>query len=289
MSDAGEFTRIRRILFSKFHQGEQGREECFEWLETTYRDKLGPQGYAGLKAELEIYRSYGKEFQLTVGADVGDHTDFTGVIDGESYRIDVTTNIDYKDLADYEPLQRDQDAKYKILIADTNGNIDDIVDINFPFCPSCNSGRLIDVGVLLPINTNRHGDPNWTNDQVLIGVCNHCEYFEEQTRLTTHFLNDYSTEINNALESDQDRLEYLASQGKTAEFDATAVINDHTTNVLPYLKKNFNKSIVGLGERNYKMTSHDGDGYYRAKMYWRNSMGIFDGYIHDEYEIDLHY
>jgi hypothetical protein len=185
MNQAEQFNTIRRIIFSTFHK--DGKNKAFEYLEG-YKGKLGATGYVGLRAELNFYIGYIKEFKLSVAADVGDHTDFSGFLGSETYRFDVTTNADYKKLKDYEPLQKSVDAKYKIAIVNQNGDLDELIDINFPFCSECEEGRLMDIGILLGENHNSHGESQWTNDQVLIGACGHCDYFNEQKRISTHFL-----------------------------------------------------------------------------------------------------
>jgi hypothetical protein len=287
MSQIEEFNRIRRILYSTFHKGEKGQAAAFEYLEG-YRKKLDPRSYVGLKAELGFYQKNRKEFSLTVAADVGDHTDFSGFMAKEPFRFDITTNADYKKLKDYEPLQKDIDAKYKIVVVNHSGDIEDLIDINFPFCPECEEGRLIDTAVLLPENYNDKGESKWTNDQVLVGVCNYCQYFEEYNRISTHFLFDFNTEINNALESERDRLEYLESIGKKPIFDADKVIIEHSKRVLPYLHRQFDKSIMALADKSYKITNpKDGDGYNCLQVQWRKDLKLLDDYIHDEYEIDI--
>lgn len=287
MNQIEEFNRIRRILFSTFHKGEEGQVNAFKYLET-YKKKLDVRSYIGLKAELGFYQKYRKEFSLTVGADVGDHTDFSGQMSKEPFRFDVTTNPDYKKLKDYEPLQKDIDAKYKIAVVNHTGDIEELIDINFPFCPDCEQGRMIDTVVLLPENYNDKGESKWTNDQLLISVCNHCQNFEEQKRISTHFLFDFNTEINNALESERDEMEYLQSLGQNPVFDNDKIIQSHSNNVLPYLHKQFDKSIMSLCDKSYIVTDpSDGDGYNCIKVQWRRDLKLLDDYILDEYEIDV--
>lgn len=285
MNKAQEFNNIRRIIFSTFHK--TGSAKAFEYLEG-YKKKLGLTGYSGLRAELNFYKDYLKEFKLTVGADVGDHTDFSGSLGSEVYRFDVTTNLDYKKLKDYEPLQKSANAKYKIALVKQNGDLDELIDINFPFCTDCEEGRLMDIGILLGANYNSHGENQSTNDQVLIGACSHCDYYQEQKRISTHFLLDYETEIRNELDNDYDRIEYLASIGKKAEFNIDKVVSKHTNNVLPYLHTQFDKILFGLGERNYNITDpRDGDGYFYTKLRWRKDLKIIQDYIRDEYDFEI--
>jgi hypothetical protein len=200
---------------------------------------------------LELVGTHAQEFQLTPALDCGDHTDFTGLISKEIFRFDVTTNAEYKKLKDYEPLQKDSNAKYKIAFVDLSGNIKELIDINFPFCPDCGQGRMIDIVVLLTENYNDKGEYTWTNDQVLIGVCNNCQYFEEQNRISTHFLSDFNTKISNAFEYERDKLEYRLSNGQNPLFDTTKIVQSHVKMILPYLRKQFDKSILALCDISY--------------------------------------
>ena len=82
-------------------------------LERTYRKQLDAQGYAGLRAEMTFFELHRKDYDLVTAADIGDATDFVGVIDGTMHRIDVTTNATFKRLKSYEPLQLDG-ARYNL-------------------------------------------------------------------------------------------------------------------------------------------------------------------------------
>ncbi|MGD2087959.1 MAG: hypothetical protein PVH61_17405 [Candidatus Aminicenantes bacterium] len=281
-----EFNRIRQILFRTFNKGERGQIDAFEYLEG-YKKTLNQRSYTGLKAELGFFKNYRKEFQLTTALDCGDHADFSGLISKEAFRFDVTTNADYKKLKDYEPFQKDSNAKYKIALVDRSGCIEELIDINFPFCPECEQGRMIDTVVLLPENYSDKGESKWTNDQALIGICNNCQYFEEQSRISTHFLSDFNTKINNALEYERDKMEYQLSMGQNPVFDTTKIVQSHVDMILPYLRKQFDKSIMALCDISCKIINPAGDGYNYLKVWWKKNLKILYDYILDEYDIDL--
>lgn len=129
---AAEYNKIRRIIFSTYHDSKKGKEVAFEYLEG-YKKSLRNNSYIGLKSELHFYDKNVKEYKLTVATDVGDHSDFSGFIGSEVYRIDVTTNLSYKSLTTYEPLQRKDDAKYKIAVVDHTGDIKELISISLTF------------------------------------------------------------------------------------------------------------------------------------------------------------
>lgn len=66
-----------------------------------------------------------------------------------------------------------------------------MVDVNFPFCPDCNTGRMFPVGVLLKENFNDKDESRWTNDQALVDVCAECGHASELLRISTPFLYDF--------------------------------------------------------------------------------------------------
>lgn len=285
--DAAEiYNQKRRILYSTFHKGKVGQADAFSYLEG-YKQQLGVPGYTGLKAELGFYKKHQEEFSLVVAGDVGDHTDFAANISGTAYRIDVTTNINYKHLKDYEPLQKDLNAKYKIAIVDADGNLDELVDINFPFCPYCSKGRLIDMAVLLGENFNDDGESKWTNDQVQISICNNCDYFEECRRISTHFLTNFSDELRAAREADLPAWEQAQETGQPYKFDGDSVVKRHAQSAVPYLQNQFNTVLMALCDQRYQMTDTDGEGYYCITPKWTKFISLLDGYILDEYQVEL--
>jgi len=272
--DAQIYNDKRRILFSTFHKGEEGEHQAYEWLEGyKKRRTLNVPSYVGLKAELDFYRKYRKEFGLTVALDAGESADFSGIINGAGFRIDVSTNSDFKNLNKYEPFQRRDGAKYKVALMDSSsGDLVDLIDVNFPFCEICQNGRLIDIAILLGENYNQYGESKWTNDQVLTQVCSHCQRLQVIHRLSTHFLYDYEHIIR---ESSFD-----------SENDLNTIIHTHSMQSLKYLKKQFDKSIFGLGSREYLITdTSDADGFWGLRLYWNDP--IVTGYVFDEYRINL--
>ena len=63
--------------------------------------------WIGLRAEIDFWVIGSVDFKLTMANDSGSHTDYVGVIDNENCRIDVTTNLDYKRLRDYQKFRID--------------------------------------------------------------------------------------------------------------------------------------------------------------------------------------
>ena len=101
----------RRIVMSA---AKSDLPKARQWL-AGYKKDLGARGYAGLQAELEFFARHERDYRLTPALDVGDAVDFTGEIDGKMNRIDVTTNINFKELKAYEPFQ-ETGHRYRIAV-----------------------------------------------------------------------------------------------------------------------------------------------------------------------------
>jgi len=247
MSNAQIYNEKRGIVFRTYHNVNLGPDKAFEYLEG-YKRTLGNMGYCGLKAELEFYHKYRKEFKLVVAGDMGDHTDFSMPGDTCNTRIDVTTSFDVKTFRDYEPFVNDGE-KYKIALIDkSNWELVDMIDIAFPKCEIC-GGYLFKIGALMGENFNRHGESQWSHDQKFINVCQSCNEFSEIESITTSYLFQVSEYAEN-IPDDLPHKEYLQQ------------VSNYKNNCYNYLKKIFDPHLMGLAEYKYKTISRDGDGYW---------------------------
>jgi hypothetical protein len=246
------YNQKRRIVFSTLNKDPSKARAYLDG----YRTTLGPNGYKGLDAEVRFFEQYRRELQLVPSLDAGDATDFSAVIDGRMHRIDVTTNLDYKELASYEPLQA-QGEPYKIAVFD--GTNFELVDVNFPFCEHCSGGRVLPTGVLLGENHNVHGDSQWSNDQLLLEICGACGHYTALDRQTTHGMFDFGywyTELNEAAREARDM--------GGPPIDVAAEVASYAASASRYLSKRFDRMLVGVGGPAYEIINpRDGDGYWR--------------------------
>lgn len=244
------YNEKRRILFSTYHKDPDLARNYLEG----YKPDLGATGYSGLKAELDFYEQMGIEFGLAVALDAGDSTDFTGQVGDTMFRFDVTTNESFKSLSTYEPFQV-KGCKYKIAIVDkVNGELIDLVDINFPFCGSCGGDqRLFDVAVMLPENRMGDGGSTMEFDQVHIRFCSVCDRYDQGSRITTSGLMDVETA----------HAAYLETQGSLIEPRSWG--DGYSINALRYLRKAFNENLVALAGNRYTITDpSSGEGYWET-------------------------
>ncbi|MCW9705779.1 hypothetical protein [Fodinibius salsisoli] len=262
---AETFNKIRRITFSLYHKC--GYEDSTSYL-NAQQEELGRKGYIGLKAELEFYHNYRGDLELDVGADVGDHCDFSGILGSEKFRIDVTTNFNFKAYNEFEPLIEDG-AKYKIALIDReNFELSEIIDINFPKCKVCNEGRLFDLVLLGDENITMGGNRTWSYDQIHFKYCNNCGSYFEEDRIRTVQLPDYDTldvqlkELYDPLMDDKEYLEKLYSE----EF------NRFITNTKNYLKNKFECIPFGLCNNTFiEVNPRTGEGYKETELFWQEN------------------
>lgn len=268
------YNEKRRIIFA---QMQKDVAVAKSWL-NGYRNALGPAGYAGLKAEVAFFEQHHKHLNLVVAADVGDATDFVGFVDGAMHRIDVTTNIAFKRLASYEPLQL-EGALYKVAVFD-HGRFE-LVDINFPFCGHCRGGRILPTAVLLEENHNQHGDSQWSNDQLLVNICSACGEVEVADRITTPFLYDFES-----LYRDLNEAKLEAEDLGGVPIDVRAEVDAYARRASRYLSDVFGTRLVAVGGKSYEITNpRDGDGYWTVKFV--DQLPLVQEHLQDEYPWDL--
>lgn len=263
-----------RRLKSKFlaTARKHGYNKAYYWLEAE-RDKgdIGPQVYHGLLGELIFNQEKQGEFKLLPTLDCGDHVDFTGKYNNEDARFDVTTNIDYKKLEDYEPFQK-QGAQYYIALIDTNRRrVDRIVNINFPFCPHCN-GRLVNVAHIGNTEFTNGGSP--TQTQRVIKVCSND---------ITH--NVEMGQFDYLLPSIADEQEYIADlyqedeQRIREEFKQIPI--RHGVNNSLLFSKEIMEKVHAVGH-DVTTTLPDGDVDVETRLYWKSD--LIDQLLPDDFE-----
>jgi hypothetical protein len=254
---AKRYNEIRRILFCAANNPAHGFDTALEWLATTYRKKLDARSWAGLKAELLLYRDYRERFHLTPAGDFGDHTDFTGIVDGEHCRIDVTTNFDFKAWGDYEPFVS-EGMHYKIALFDNaHSNLQRFIDLGFPRCPVCETAFLFDVAILGGENFSESGESQWTHGQSLVRVCAECGFLERGEIISSHWLFPVSEYL-------KEYCDYLVGHNEDANGEDGAIGNRikvmkhcYCNDVLSYLKRQFVRFPFGVAEYEFKLDHRD--------------------------------
>lgn len=268
------YNEKRRIIFAQMLKDPAVAKQ---WLET-YRTTLGPRGYAGLAAEVAFFEQHSKDMNLVVTADIGDATDFVGVIDGQLHRIDVTTNVGFKRLAAYEPLQL-EGARYKVALL-VAGHFE-LIDINFPFCNHCRTGRILPTGLLLEENRDALGQSLWSNDQLLVNICSSCAEVEVAKRLTTPFLYDFDS-----LYQDLNAAKHEAEELCETPIDVKAKAAAYAKRANRFLSDTFGTRLVAVGGKAYEITNpSNGDGYWTLRF--EDQLPLVEDHLQPMYPWDL--
>lgn len=274
MKAAELYNKIKDICLSIYNKN--GIKEALKMLDN-YDTKLPHQAWIGLKAELIFYDRYFDEFQLEQANDHGIKADFFGYIGGDSFRIDVTTNIEYKKLETYEPLMNKTGRKYKIAIIDPQTfDFMGFCDLNFPPDKS-REGRWFDVAIFMPADYNRHGEClyNYYQKIIRIGSSNPEEDFSEQEICTDWYLPDIATyveELNDAFDDDTD-----------IEFE----LIDYLSKAAQLLSKSTGKNIVACGccHKYYIDPRNCEDEFTNIKLLWIHP--VVKNYLPEYIEVDV--
>jgi hypothetical protein len=257
MSDAETYNRIRRIVFSTFHDPSRGPSVAKQWLEN-YASKLGVRAYKGLKAEVAFYEQHRRSLGLTVAGDMGEHADFSGILDAQACRFDVATTLDFKKWSDYEP-HMGNGSRYKIaLLNHDNFELVDVLDLGFPRCRSCGEGHLIPCIALLNQNYNRHGESTLTNDQLLLDVCTSCDTFQTRQRFT-----------HSGLFSPQELADSLSGMSDEDDF-AYRAAHCHSIDMYKYFRRQADDMLMAVAQHGYVVTEPDGGGHWAIQMTFVN-------------------
>ncbi|WGI17956.1 hypothetical protein [Methanonatronarchaeum sp. AMET-Sl] len=247
MEDLKNFQKyllLRNRLFYKFN-GENIRS-AKEFLETK---DIPSTWKAGLEAELFFYKKFETKLSLTPTLDAGDNSDFSGDYNGPA-RFDVTTNLDYKSLIDYEKSQYDW-GDYYIALFDRKAREFEILDINFPFCDKCGEGRLFPIIVVEEANNKPF---NWVS---LYEACSYDGY-DSQKIIEEQVLCPTPSELIEDFKHPSVQMKKRETLRKYSE--ALKRFFKYKNQKIPFL----------LGEYDYIITDREGGGYWGLNIRWEH-------------------
>ena len=258
INPAEEYNKHRRIAFAIFTKN--GLSKSLDYVEAI-KSKLEYTSYIGLKEELFFYGVEGDKLQLTPTLDVGDCCDFTGKIGEEICRIDVTTNLSFKNLEKYEKLQK-RGQKYFFALMDYKKNkLIDLIPINFKFC-RC-GGRLFDIVVL----NQSEEIQGFSDNQKIVTICSKDPYSHYTIRKE-----EYNFLIPNFEAIIEEPSEHKRS-------------NWHAISIVKFFKKTSQLNVVACGEDSYVAVATDGGGFWGTRIYWKLDLVSKD--IDDIFETTL--
>lgn len=268
---AENYNKIKSIVFSILNR--DGVSAAYKSLDKNF-ENLPLHSWYGLKAELDFYQKNKNKFTLDPVFDYGIKCDFVGNFDGvNNCRLDITTNIDFKRLENYEAIQKRDDRKYKIVVMDKDtGEIADVFDLNFPV-DKTGEGRIFEIALFMP-SDSEDGELKYDFYQkiVTIGSSQPDEDFRLKTISTDWYLEDFGY--------------YLSMMPDDEEIDYNDEIKKHAIRGAKVLSKSENSNIVACGQRYYKVYNPmDGDGEWVTKIYWKHP--VISNYLDDIIETDI--
>jgi len=279
MHPSDKFLLVRKHVFSTLRK--YGLKAALNIADKYHNTgEIDSNHYKGIRAELGFFNNHQKKLSLYESLDSGNHADFIGNIKGEIYGIDVTTNIETKDLKTYS---KDQDDGYKYLIALVNPEtlkLEDVFNINFPKCPDC-GGHLIDILFLEPSGTDNEGFINYSYTQKVISVCSENPLEHSIKKKECEFMtSDIPTYINDYIGA-HDYMDDLENPlNINGEIEKYAISN------MKFFRKELKSNIMACGSPDYIITDpRDGDGYYGTKMYFKRP--FLKDEIWDIYDMDF--
>ncbi|TWI20358.1 hypothetical protein [Sphingobacterium siyangense] len=269
MHPAEQFNKAKAQVFSIYNR--DGDVPAYKLLEA-YRGSLPITAWYGLKAELDFYTKNKDVFTLDPVFDYGIKCDFTGNIDGvNNCRIDITTNLNFKKLKDYDSIQRKDNRKYKIVVMDKDtGKIADIFDLNFPYDNS-GEGRMFDIALFMPSSSGNDGlRYDFHQEIITVGTSDPESDNKFITSCTDWYIPDFEYMVSELPEGINIEDEIL----KHAVFSSTSIEKSTSSRIMACAQPYFNI-----------FNPHTGEGEWITKIYWKHP--VVADYLGDYIETDL--
>lgn len=242
LNPAEQYNRIRRILFSTVNDPLKGIDVARQYLQNTYSHRLGNKATIGLFAELDFWDRYRRKLFLTPTLDAGDHSDFSGFIDGRPVRIDVTTSIGCKDPAHYAPFLFDE-IGYKIAYLH-NGTFElvDVCDMWFPKCEACGSPMFPIIAMGGENQSMGTGNPLFTYDQVYTNFCPLCLRCDGVKNSWSHIMMKPPTEYMHEVSM------FYTEHDESGITNSECDYNDYMVKLWCYFRKLVGINLMGICE-----------------------------------------
>jgi hypothetical protein len=266
------FHDSRRMLFATHEK--YGYDKALEVLKNK---RMPATSKAGLKAELIVYEKYGKKMKLEPLLDAGVKADFTGKIGNRLVNIDVTTNINYKDIDDYAEISQKRKKLYYIIQVNLKNEEIEFFPLRFPYCPICRKFAHY-ILYLVPSTSEINAISEISDDQRVIRYCPYCDEYEEKEDYN-YLIRSFSPlqeELKSSDDIDDSPL-YTARQ-------IDKIIQKDCLSTTKFFEKQSKLLISALAENDYVITSKDGDGYSCGRLHWKHPLAKGLGS-----EIDMHF
>jgi hypothetical protein len=256
---ASLFNKVRHHVFSVYEK----THDLDRSLEVLEKCRLIRPSKYGLKAELLFYDKYYKELKLDPLLDAGVKADFSGVRDKRIVNIDVTTNLQYKDINKYVDVVQRKNKRYEIALVNLESEEVEFFPLRFPICPDC--GKFSHYVLFMSRSSN---DMTWSmsTSQALIRHCPSCYEFE--------IIKEYSYYVPSIMVELQEIDGLQASEeNRDPKFDLVKHLTKESIPIVQSYESESQKLISALSEGDYIITDpRDGDGYYGGRILWAHPL-----------------
>lgn len=253
------YNKARHHVFSLFEK----TNDVDKSLEVIDAHKLLRPLKAGLKAELIFYDRFRDALQLEPLLDAGVKADFTGLRKGTMINLDVTTNLEYKDINKYVNCIQKRKKLYEIVLVDLKKEDIEFFPLRFPICPRCQRFSHYVVYISRPSSDVFFFA---STGQTLFRYCSYCdeadtlEYFDYRLDSILYHLEERLHDQREPETSDPD-------------FNANRYIKQESISIIRFFEGRTNLLVSALAEGDYIITDpRDADGYYGGKVLWTHPL-----------------
>lgn len=257
------YNRARHHLFSIYEK----TNDLDKALETLSRYPLITPHKHGLKAELTVYDAYYQELKLDPLLDAGVKADFGGIRDGKPINIDVTTNIEYKDINEYVNAMQKKGKQYEIALVNLRTEQVEFFPLRFPICKEC---RTFAHYVLFFSRPSREETWSLSTSQAIIRYCPNCMEFE-----IAHEYNYHISSIKLELEEMAKEMEneQMYHENQRIVIDVDEYIKKEWIKTIRSFEDESQKLLSAFAEGDYIITDpRNGDGFFGGNVYWTHPL-----------------
>jgi hypothetical protein len=217
--------------------------------------------YAGLRGELLVYTSkQSKKLKLEPLLDAGIKADFAGIRSGKPINIDVTTNLDYKDIDEYAEQSVKRNKLYEIAAVSLRTEEIEFFPLRFPLCSECDKFS----HYILVLAEPGSGIYFWASeDQTIYQYCTKCE--------TNAQVDSYSYRVPSPLFSLKDQL--MDWQEGDKSINEQEFLNQEAIPIAKFFEKTSGRMLSAVADTQYEIINpRDGDGDWFKKTVWKHPL-----------------
>lgn len=251
------YTIVRHHVFSVFEKTGDIDGALAVMSQYSIPRNLFPNFYSGLRAELIVYANKRTELKLEPLLDAGVKADFSGVRKGRPINVDVTTNLDYKDINHYAGVTRKRGKLYEIALVNLKTEDIEFFPLRFPICPDCGNFSHYVVFLGAPDSAVLFWASEW---QITARHCPHCLTFE---RVSSD---------NHVLHSPLVYLENLDEDDTPSDLTPEKYLAMKSIPIATFFEKVGGKIVSALAEQEWELVDKHGEAEWDWRLLWKHAL-----------------